>query len=303
MQRLVESRIESTQERARRRKRLQRLAATIGRKTVGDLTSLLNGTNQCVEDDPNKKPEFRLANERLYELLEILWADPRLWRRIRNSSEPKPGVDFIAQAYGLQFPVIPKAVWLELANALRARKSFFEKLISMWSIGYRPVYREDVIQELERKIPRYLAGDLLWEYIESEFPRQTFVVASQQFSPAALHVLDQVLKHIRDDVQWCLAHPGQILPELAPQGKGRPPDPQKALDVEQMVAWLFEDPTLSDGELARGFDGKSNPTRRKLASTARQLVKWRHGFDPRHYVETKDGKTIGRRPPSKNKSG
>jgi hypothetical protein len=227
------------------------------------------------------------ADARIAELLDILWADIRLWKSVAKKLPPQEIAADIHRWYGLQFPEIPVAAWNQMVRQPQKRKILFNLL----HIGFGTEADNGSIQELNQKLPPKLAGKLLYEYLLSPGSTHSNLLASQEFSPAALACLRKAAVRLCEGISWCEKHPGLIPPTLAPAARHRPKEVARARTIEQMVKRLLDNPALSDYGLA----GK-NASNRKLAAEARQLVELREGQAVERYSELRDGKVIGRKP-------
>ena len=252
-------------------------------KPLDPFSSLLPGLSSAPVPDGG----LQSADARIAELLEILWADIRLWKSVAKKLPPQEIVADVHRWYGLQFPEIPVAAWNQMVRQPQKREILFNLL----HIGFGTEDENIAIQELNQKLPPKLAGKLLYEYLLSPGSTHSNLLAAQEFSPAVLACLRKAVVKLRDGIAWCQKNPGLIPPTLAPSPRHRPRDVERVRFIEQMVKRLLDNPALSDYGLA----GK-NASNRKLAAEARQLVELREGQAVERYSELRDGKVIGRKP-------
>jgi hypothetical protein len=222
---------------------------------------------------PRSIAKLKPEDERKAELLEILWADPKLWELVAGNKPLGQIVDYCRQHYGFEFPPLPPVVWRQMVWRPQKRATLFQ--VS----GVRFARGRDLNTFLEL------------EYLEEPGLSHLHRLASQKLNARALAYLRQAVQKLAQDLAWCERHPGVIPPPLAPTLPHRTPDINRARKVEKMVARLLKDPDLSDYQLGGGDDAK-----RKMAAEARTLVELREGEVVKRYSENRGSRIIGRKP-------
>lgn len=236
---------------------------------------------------PASKGGLKRADERISELLEILWADVLLWKSVAKYMPPEDIAAFIRRRYGLKFPPLPVAVWQQMVWQPQKRETLFNLL----HIGFNTEVDWGALRELGQKLPPKLAGELLFKYFYSPGSDHTNVLASQNISLHALAYMRKAVVKLLKNISWCEQNPGLIPPDFAPAPRHRSKDVERVRKIEEMVKRLLENPALSDYELAGGVDAL-----RKVAANARQLVELREREAVKRYSELRDGRIFGRKP-------
>jgi hypothetical protein len=235
---------------------------------------------------------------RLKEMLEIVWADTGLWKRVRANAEAGDISAYLLSRYGLNFPPWPALAWTQMVFNPDKRDVLFQR----WSICYEGRADPNALDELKKKLPDILAGKLVWAFLASPAFDHRDVIASQRVSASTLNYLQTALGKLYKAIAWCIDNPGVVPSQSAPKPVHRPPDVGRARLIEKMVRLLLENPRLTDKELADGNAAITAQQGRKLAAEARILVELRELRTVKRYSEIRDGRVVGRKPSRTSKN-
>lgn len=243
-------------------------------------------------------PPDQTANDRLDELLEIIWADPDIWQFVHDGDDPDGIWFYISQSYGLRFPKLPIPLWRELAAHPESHARLFRFGRDTGEISFDGGSDFRIVWlSLQNRLPEQALGQVFWKYLYEPNLDHRYVIASLQLSLAELDALRLAAQSFAKELEWCERNEGVVPPQSAPKPGHRPPSLQRARTVEAMVKALLENPRLSDDELAGASQNDPKDDRRKMAADARRLVECREGKWVAKYSESRDGRIIGRKPP------
>jgi hypothetical protein len=235
-------------------------------------------------------------------LLELLWADVNLWQSIHDGDSPSQIGSYISQKHGLRFPMIPLAVWREIARRPESRNRLFQFHRDASVIIGREIHLHGggdfltVWHGLESKLSNADLGGLFWEFLFYPALDHRHAIAGRQFSVNELEALRLAALKFATELKWCAANPNIVPPPLAANPSHRKSGIERARSIEQMVAKLLKNPALSNYQLAGSSPTDPKDAALKIAATARKLVELRECKSVINYSERRAGRTIGRKP-------
>jgi hypothetical protein len=245
-----------------------------------------------------KEPTHQTAasrEERISELLEILWNDVTLWQLVQSEAPPEKISKHILGKYDLDFPPLSPSVWREMVLNLQKR----DVLMQLLGIDFATRSDKKALKDLRKNLPPDVLVILAWKYLRAPGLSQAHVLASLGLDTSTLLYLGEPLLTLKKDVDWCHRHPGMVPKETAPRPQHRLKEVKVARLIEKLVKRLVQDGTISDYELSRGEDGVPRRNVMKHAATARRLAKVRERAAVEHYAKKRDGRTVGRKPSSR----
>jgi hypothetical protein len=242
------------------------------------------------------------AENRINELLELLWADVNLWQSIHDEDSPSDISLYISKKHGLRFPAIPLAVWREIACRPDLRERLFQFHRDENAItGSEITIHGDadfltVWCGLDNKLSGDALGNLVWQFLFYPAHDHRHLIAALRLSVDELEFFRLAAKKFAAAVQWCAANPGILTQQLASNPSHRNSGIERARSIEAMVAELLNSPSKSNYRLAGSSSSDPKDAALKMAAVARRLVELREFKRVAQYSELRAGRTIGRKP-------
>ena len=259
---------------------------------------------QRIADIVGDMPTEITFHEALKDRLLVIWADNELWKLIHTGQQHSPPaphpIDDCVQAWLLNKYHLSisfcASVWFEMVRQTVDRAYLFQLMVFL-APRFFWVQSHDPAKGLEAKWRGELSpnklGALLHNYVQNPVQDWRHVLVFEKYPQEVLRSLRAALIKFADDTGYTIKHPGRFDARRAPPVAHRVRTLQDVHHIEQMVAKLRQNPSITDYSLAKQCLGSMAGNGRKLAHEARLLAYYREQI-PVTFHPSKGKKPKGR---------